>query len=93
MCYIQAMSRDQSLLFPDVIDHCFIGHNAIRFIDPFVGSLDLEERGFHRSQFVLTGGFRYDPGHILKHNIDGSVNHVRSSRRAGESSRGLWLGF
>jgi hypothetical protein len=35
MCYIQAISRDQSLLFPDVIDHCFIEHNPIRFIDPF----------------------------------------------------------
>lgn len=57
MCYIQAISRDQSLLFPDVIDHCLIEHNPIRFIDAFVDSLDLEELGFHRSQSVLTGGF------------------------------------
>jgi hypothetical protein len=56
MSYIQGMPRDQSSLFPDVIDICLTKDNPVRLIDGFVDSLDLEELGFHRSQPMLTGG-------------------------------------
>jgi len=56
MSYIQGIPRDQSLLFPDVIDDCLTEDNPVRLIDAFVDSLDLEELGFHRSQLALTGG-------------------------------------
>ena len=81
MSYIQDTPRDQSPLFPDVIDTCLTEDNPVRLIDAFVDSLDLEELGFHRPQPALTGGLPYDPGHMLKHNIYGYLNHVRSGRR------------
>lgn len=56
MSYIQGTPRDQSSLFPDVIDICLTEDNPVRLIDGFVDSLDVEELGFHRSQPVLTGG-------------------------------------
>ncbi len=56
MSYIQGIPRDQSLLFPDVIDDCLTEDNPVRLMDGFVDSLDLEELGFHRSQLALTGG-------------------------------------
>jgi len=43
MDYIQGTPREQSLLFPEVIDDYITGDNPVRFIDAFVDSLDLED--------------------------------------------------
>jgi len=95
MDYIQGTPREQSLLFPEVIDDYITGDNPVRFIDAFVDSLDLEDLGFQRSQPALTGRPPYDPGDLLKLYIYGYLNRIRSSRRLEkEASRNvelMWL--
>ena len=95
MDYIQGTPREQSLLFPEVIDDYITEDNPVRFIDAFVDSLDLEDLGFQRSQPALTGRPPYDPGDLLKLYIYGYLNRIRSSRRLEkEASRNvelMWL--
>jgi transposase len=70
-------------------------HNPVRFIDAFVGDLDLNEAGFTRVEPNDTGRPAYDPADLLKLYIYGYVNRVRSSRRLEiEARRNLemiWL--
>jgi len=52
-----------------------------RFIDAFVGWLDLASAGFARVQAKETGRPGYAPADLLKLYIYGYLNRVRSSRR------------
>jgi len=81
MRYIQGTAREQSLLFPELIDDYVTEDNPIRFIDAFVDSLDLEVLGFQRSRPASTGRPSYHPGDLLKLYIYGYLNRIRSSRR------------
>jgi transposase len=55
MGYIQGTPRDQSLLFPEVLDDYIAEDNPVRFIDVFVDSLDLDDLGFQKSESASTG--------------------------------------
>jgi len=81
MGYIEGMSREQKLLFPDVIDDFISQDNPVRFIDAFVDNLDFDELGFLKSQLAPTGRPPYHPGDLLKLYIYGYLNRIRSSRR------------
>jgi len=95
MSYIEGTSREQSLLFPEVIDEYITENNPVRFIDAFVDNLDLGKLGLVRSQPAWTGRPGYDPGDILKLYIYGYLHRVRSSRRLEQETQRnvevMWL--
>lgn len=81
MGYIEGTHRDQTLLFPEVLDDYVTEDNSVRFIDAFVDGLGLDSLGFQRSEPASTGRPAYDPRDLLKLYIYGYLNRIRSSRR------------
>ncbi len=95
MPYITGSNRHEVLLFPEALDDYITEDNPVRFIDAFVGNLDLAQLGFNRSTPAETGRPAYDPSDLLKLYIYGYLNRVRSSRRLeAETHRNIeviWL--
>ena len=93
--HIQGCDRNQTLLLPNSVDDYIGPDNPIRFVDAFVGQLDMQEAGFFRVEPNETGRPGYHPADLLKLYIYGYLNRVRSSRRLeAESRRNLevmWL--
>ena len=90
MSCVGGESREQRILFPEVLDDYISGDNVVRFIDAFVDGLEMEGRGFDRSAPKETGRPPYDPRDILKLYIYGYLNRLRtraSKRRAGMSEK------
>jgi transposase len=81
MSYIEGESREQRILFPEVLDDYVSEDNVVRFIDAFVDGLRMEELGFGRSVPQETGRPAYDPRDLLKLYIYGYVNRLRTSRK------------
>jgi transposase len=79
--HIEGTYRDQTVLFPDTIDKYVEKENPVRFIDPFVDTLNLEKLGFKHSILAETERPSYDPSDLLKLYIYGYLNQVRSSRK------------
>ena len=80
MSYIEGESREQRILFPEVLDDYIGEDNVVRFIDAFVDGLEMEELGFDRSAPKESGRPSYDPRDLLKLYIYGYLNRVRTSR-------------
>jgi transposase len=80
MSYIEGESREQRILFPEVLDDYISEDNVVRFIDVFVDGLGVEELGFERSAPKETGRPPYDPRDLLKLYVYGYVNRLRTSR-------------
>lgn len=95
MHHIEGCERDQSQLLPARVDDYVHTENPVRFVDAFVGGLDLAAAGFARVQPKGTGRPGYDPADLLRLYIYGYLNRVRSSRRLEvETHRNLeviWL--
>jgi transposase len=81
MHHIDGFDRDQITMFPETLDDYISEDNPVRFIDAFVGSLDLSSLGFRRVIPADTGRPPYHPGDLLRLYIYGYLNRVRSSRR------------
>lgn len=81
MRYVEGYSRDQVLIFPEVIDDYVSVDNQVRVIDAFINMLDMFKLGFTHSQTSKTGRKPYNPKDILKLYIYGYLNQVRSSRK------------
>jgi len=78
--FIEGENRNQSLLFPEVLDDYIAEENPVRVIDVFVDELSLADLGFD----VLpadTGRPSYHPAILLKLYIYGYLNRIQSSRR------------
>lgn len=95
MNYIKGVSREQKILFPDVVDDFIAEDNPVRFIDAFVDRLNLDELGFQKSLPTPTGRPPYHPADLLKLYIYGYLNRVRSGRRlekeAHRNVEVIWL--
>ena len=92
MRYIQGVSREQRILFPESVDEYIAEDNPIKFIDAFVDSLDLSELGFKHAEPELTGRPPYNPADLLKLYIYGYLNRIRSTRSLEkETKRNLEL--
>lgn len=80
---------------PEVLDDYIRPENPVRFIDAFVGQLDLSKAGFSNAQLKETGRPPYDPGDLLRLYLYGYLNRVRSSRglerEAGRNLELIWL--
>src|SRR3954453_15985477 len=95
MAHLTGHDRSQTLLLPESLDDYVAAENPIRFIEAFVGSLDLAAAGFARVQPKATGRPGYAPADLLKLYIYGYLNRTRSSRRLeAETHRNIeviWL--
>jgi transposase len=92
MGYVQGEDRNQAVLFPELIDKYVGEDNPVRFIEVFVGSLDLAELGFNRATPADLGRPGYHPGDMLRLYLYGYLNGIRSSRKLEkESGRNLEL--
>jgi len=49
MDFIRGASQNQVMLFPESVEDYITEDNPVRFIDAFIGSLDLAELGFTRA--------------------------------------------
>ena len=94
--YQEVQSRSQVMLLPPCLDDYVSEHNAVRAIDAFVGTLDLQALGFaHAEANCGAGQPAFDPALLLKLYLYGYQHRVRSSRRLeAETRRNLeviWL--
>lgn len=64
--HIKGQSRTQTTLFPEALDDFVIEDNAVRVIDAFVDSLNLESLGFEKVKTKATGRPCYHPATMLK---------------------------
>ena len=74
------LDRSQTLLFPERLEDYVGAENPVRFLDAFVGWLDLHTLGFAKAQVANTGRPPYDPGALLKLYLYGYLHRIRSSR-------------
>src|ERR1035437_1352930 len=74
------LDRSQTLLFPERLADYIAAENPVRFLDAFVGSLDLHALGFARAICASTGRPPYAPAVLLKLYLYGYLHRVRSSR-------------
>jgi transposase len=95
MGYISGESRNQIYLLPESVDDYIGEDNPVRFLDAFVGKLELGELGFQHAVPAEVGQPAYDPGDLLRLYLYGYLNRIRSSRRLEkEAARNLevmWL--
>jgi len=92
----QGIQRKQGYLLPPSIEEYVGEDNAVRAIDSYVDSLDVEKLGFKNAGGERKAGQpAYHPKMLLKLYLYGYLNRVRSSRRlAMECQRNLeviWL--
>jgi len=59
------LDRSQTLLFPESLEEYVTAENPVRFLDAFVGSLDLRGLGFARAQCADTGRPPYNIKRVL----------------------------
>ena len=81
MSYVEGESREQRILFPEILDDYISEDNLVRFIDAFVDGLEMEELGFEGTAPKEIGRPPYDPRDLLKLYIYGYLNRVRTGRR------------
>jgi len=74
------LDRGQTLLFPERLEDYVAGENPVRFLDAFVGSLDLHALGFGKARCAETGRPPYAPAVLLKLYLYGYLHRIRSSR-------------
>ncbi len=79
MAYIQGYDRNQTTVFPEILDDYVPENSIIRIIDAFVHGLNLVILGF-RSPYVK-GRPPYSPYDLLALYLYGYLNRIRSSRR------------
>ena len=97
MNWIAGADRQQTHLLPAALEDYVGAENPVRFLDAFVGTLDLRAAGFHFPKEDAQGRGRpaYPPADLLKLYLYGYLNQLRSSRRLeAECHRNLevlWL--
>jgi len=74
------LDRSQTLLLPERLEDYIAAENPVRFLDAFVGPLDLHVLGFAKARCADTGRPPYDPADLLKLYLYGYLHRVRSSR-------------
>ena len=93
--FVEGVDRNQSTLFPDLLEDWIGDDNPVRVIDVFVVELDLGGLGFDRVAPRATGRPGYHPSVLLKLYIYGYLNRVQSSRRlereAERNVEVMWL--
>lgn len=60
------LPREQKLLLPEAVEDYVAAEAPVRFLDAFVGTLDLRGLGFGKAVAADTGWPPYDPGDLLR---------------------------
>jgi transposase len=94
--YKQGLDRKQGMLLPLRVEDYVAEDNAVRAMDIYVDSLDIEALGFSNTGGGVSAGQpAYPPGGLLKLYLYGFLQGIRSSRKlARECKRNLeviWL--
>jgi transposase len=79
--FVEGVDREQSTLFPALLDEYIDDDNPVRAVDAFVDGLDLVKLGFANMQALDIGRPGYHPSTMLKIYIYGYLNRIPSSRR------------
>ncbi len=79
--FIEGEDRNQSTLFPELLDGYIAEDNPVRVIDIFVDELEPGQLGFGRVEPKVTGWPACHPSMLLKLYIYGYLNRIQSSRR------------
>jgi transposase len=80
MAHRRGEGRTQAALFPVMLDD-LVGPDAlVRVVDAWIGSLNLTQLGFSKTQPQKMGRPPYDPADLLKLYVCGYLSGVRSSR-------------
>ena len=79
MQHIQGISRNQ--LQVSSLEDTISADNPVRFIDAFVGTIDLEKLGFTPRVLKAEGRPSFDTQVFLKIYLYGYLNGIRSSRK------------
>ncbi len=82
MHHIEGQDRNQLTLFPEALDDYISADNPVRFLDAFVGTLDIKALGFKNATLKDTGRPPYNPGDLLRLYTYGYLNRFRSSRKS-----------
>ena len=80
MNHRRGLDRHQTLLLPERLEDYIAADNPVRFLDAFVGALDLGALGFAHAVVQNTGSPPYDPADLLRLYLYGYLHRVRSSR-------------
>jgi len=80
MNHLRGLPREQRVLLPDAVEDYVAPEAPVRFIDAFVGTLDLRALGFAKAIAAPTGRPPYDPGDLLRLYLYGYLHRLRSSR-------------
>lgn len=97
MNFLSGSDRQQRQMLPAALEDYVGVNNPVRFLDAFVGKLDLRAAGFQFPKANPQGRGRpaYHPADLLKLYLYGYLNQLRSSRRLeAECQRNLeviWL--
>ena len=95
MSHVEGIDRDQMTLFPEALDDYVSQENPVRFLDAFVGSLDLEGLDFAHAVPNELGRPPYNPADLLRLYTYGYLNRIRSSRQlereANRNVELMWL--
>ena len=67
-------------MFPERLEDYIGAENQVRFLEAFVGTLDLHALGFAKAHCAATGRPPYDPAALLKLYLYGYLHRIRSSR-------------
>jgi transposase len=78
--HLRGMAREQKLLLPEAVEDYIAADHPVRFLDAFVGALDLRALGFGKAVAADTGRPPYDPGDLLRLYLYGYLHRIRSSR-------------
>lgn len=79
--FVVGEARNQSTLFPALLDDFIADDNPGRAIEAFVEGLDLKEFYFKGADPHATGRSAYHPAVLLKLYIYSYLNRIQSSRR------------
>ncbi len=83
MNYIRGSDRGQVLLMPEALEDYLSPENLVRFIDAFVGQLDLVQAGLSKAQLKETGRPPYDPDDPIRPRFTASILRLHKNRQAG----------
>ena len=84
------LNRSQTLLLPERLVDYIAAENPVRFLDAFVGSIDLQVLGFGKARCADTGRPAYDSAVLLKLYLYGYLHRVRSSRLLEAECQRKW---
>lgn len=79
--FVVGEARNQSTLFPALLDDFIADDNSVRTIEAFIEGLDLRGLGSKGVDLHATGRPAYHPAVLLKLYIYGYLNRIQSSRR------------